>query len=80
MTSGLVSASSSLPEWQAVKMIFFAPCLVLNLGVGGGVQILNVTAEPRHFQSISLGKTGSSYFVSKGLNIKVLITCVFWNF
>ena len=25
MTSGLVSASFSLPEWQAVKMIFFAP-------------------------------------------------------
>ena len=26
MTSGLVDASFSLPEWQAVKMIFFAPC------------------------------------------------------
>ena len=27
MMSGLVkSASFSLPEWQAVKMIFFAPC------------------------------------------------------
>ena len=26
MTSGLVNASFSLPEWQAVKMIFFAPC------------------------------------------------------
>ena len=25
MTSGLVSVSFSLPEWQAVKMIFFAP-------------------------------------------------------
>ena len=25
MTSGLVSASFSLPKWQAVKMIFFAP-------------------------------------------------------
>ena len=24
-TSGLVNASFSLPEWQAVKMIFFAP-------------------------------------------------------
>ena len=28
MTSGLVNASFSLPEWQAVKMIFFAPCKV----------------------------------------------------
>ena len=26
MTSGLVNASFSLPKWQAVKMIFFAPC------------------------------------------------------
>ena len=25
MTSGLVNASFSSPEWQAVKMIFFAP-------------------------------------------------------
>ena len=25
MASGLVNASFSLPEWQAVKMIFFAP-------------------------------------------------------
>ena len=25
MTSGLVNVSFSLPEWQAVKMIFFAP-------------------------------------------------------
>ena len=25
MTSGLVNASFNLPEWQAVKMIFFAP-------------------------------------------------------
>ena len=27
MKSGLVSASFSLPEWQAVRMSFFAPCL-----------------------------------------------------
>ena len=26
MTFGLVNASFSLPEWQAVKMIFFGPC------------------------------------------------------
>ena len=25
MTSGLVNANFSLPEWQAVKVIFFAP-------------------------------------------------------
>ena len=26
VTPGLVNASFSLPKWQAVKMIFFAPC------------------------------------------------------
>ena len=29
MMSGLVNASFSLPEWQAVKMIFFAPWVSL---------------------------------------------------
>ena len=29
MTCGLVNASFSLPKWQAVKTIFFAPCIVL---------------------------------------------------
>ena len=27
MTSGLVNATFSLPEWQAVKMIFFTLCI-----------------------------------------------------
>ena len=31
MTSGLVNASFSLPEWQAVKMIFFAPCTIVTI-------------------------------------------------
>ena len=30
MTSGLVNASFSLPKWQAVKMIFFAPCFLIK--------------------------------------------------
>ena len=29
MMFGLVYASLSLPEWQAVKMTFFAPCAVI---------------------------------------------------
>ena len=29
MTSGLVNTIFSLPEWQVVKMIFFAPCCTL---------------------------------------------------
>ena len=31
MMSRLVNASFSLPEWQAVKLIFFAPCLTSPL-------------------------------------------------
>ena len=30
MTSGLVNVSFSFPDWQAVKMIFFAPCSYMN--------------------------------------------------
>ena len=30
MTCGLVHASYSLPEWQAVKLTFFAPCLLFE--------------------------------------------------
>ena len=30
VTSGLVNVSFSFPEWQAVKMTFFAPCCVLH--------------------------------------------------
>ena len=28
MMSGLANASCSVPEWQAVIMIFFVPCLL----------------------------------------------------
>ena len=28
MMFGLVDVSFSLPEWQAVKMTFFAPCMI----------------------------------------------------
>ena len=31
MTSGLVNGSFCLPEWQVVKMIFFAPWVWLKL-------------------------------------------------
>ena len=33
MTSRLVNASFSLPKWQAVKMIFFAPCVFISVMV-----------------------------------------------
>ena len=37
MTSGQVNASFSLPEWQAVKMIFFAPCVCIACHYQNGV-------------------------------------------
>ena len=30
MTFGLVNASFSVPKWQAVKLTFFAPCVILS--------------------------------------------------
>ena len=31
MTFGLVYANYSLPEWQAVKLTFFVPCLIRKI-------------------------------------------------
>ena len=31
MMSGLVNATFNLPEWQAVKMIFFALCVTYSI-------------------------------------------------
>ena len=36
MTSGLVNASFSLPyEWEALRMIFFAPCSAWHFFMNG---------------------------------------------
>ena len=42
MTSGLVNASSSLDEWQAVEIIFFALCHLVktNVNVSPGTEIV----------------------------------------
>ena len=40
-TCGLVGASYSLPEWQAVKLTFFAPCVDLN----NAVQVVQVSSH-----------------------------------
>ena len=40
MMSGLVNASFSLPEWQVVKMIFFAPCYWYMLLVHGFFEVI----------------------------------------
>ena len=37
MTSGLVNVGFSLPEWQSVKMIFFAPWVQVGYRSGLGV-------------------------------------------
>ena len=51
MTSGLVNASFSLPEWQAVKMIFFAPWFLKHLKIFKGEE-LNIAI----YTSTKLGK------------------------
>ena len=49
MTSGLVNASFSLAEWQAVEMIFFALCHLVktNVNVSPGTEmvVFNKTKE-----------------------------------
>ena len=35
MMFGLVNVSLSLPEWQAVKMTFFAPCYLEFIELSG---------------------------------------------
>ena len=47
MTCGLVHASYSLPEWQAVKLTFFAPCSVARKKTRGLGILLGVSREPR---------------------------------
>ena len=48
MTSGLVNASFSLPEWQAVKMIFFAPWVVIK-SRDQGFRPATMSAAPGYF-------------------------------
>ena len=51
MTSGLVNASFSLPEWQAVKMIFFAPCKKARIDYepSGTAELGEDTCTPNNF-------------------------------
>ena len=37
MTFGIVYASFSLPEWQALKMTLFAPCMDIPISVNSKV-------------------------------------------
>ena len=47
MTCGVVHASYSLPEWQAVKLTFFAPCMRISKSPGMIFKIrkLNLAAK-----------------------------------
>ena len=46
MTFGLVHVSYSLPEWQAVKLTFFAPCIYFTVYV----HIKSLSTKNNHFQ------------------------------
>ena len=43
MKSRLVNASFSLPEWQAVKMSFFAPCKITKVNICDGFVTIHGT-------------------------------------
>ena len=45
MTSGLVTASFSFPEGQAVKMIFFAPCNMTSIVISFLPKKIGLTTE-----------------------------------
>ena len=45
MTSGLVNASFSLPQWQAIKVIFFAPCSIYICKFGTVLHCLDTLYE-----------------------------------
>ena len=49
MTCGLVHASYSLPEWQAVKLTFFAPCIFFLLMCN---DIISAVKEITHQEKI----------------------------
>ena len=59
MTSGLVNASFSLPEWQAVKMVFFAPCYYT---INRNKYYVYLHALKSHFTPTSSTPPSSPYF------------------
>ena len=66
MMSGLVSTSLSLPEWQAVKMIFFAPWVLLhtveNLTQNEACPVGHLTFVSK-LQSAAQAKAFSNFFL-----------------
>ena len=56
MMSGLVNANFNLPEWKAVKMIFFAPCCIMQLVscvlLFSQFHRLDSTVQPTKFENL----------------------------
>ena len=65
MTFGLVHASYSLPEWQAVKLTFFAHCYPSRLESHTILQI--IMSLPRHYFLLSYLKTLSECWLWFGV-------------
>ena len=76
MTCGLVHASFSMPEWQAVKLTFFAPCimhLVYPLRLMGGVQVHYDLCESKEFHfKLSIFKLNDFNNTKNECNIMVM--------
>ena len=59
MTFGLVHANYSLPEWQAVKLTFFAPCLC-HLNISQGKKGLIMSQENTLYHPLPKVLTGTA--------------------
>ena len=55
MTCGLLHASYSLPEWQAVKLTFFAPCAT-DLHYIGDINPFAPDSLPKYEMSFEANK------------------------
>ena len=55
MTCGLLHASYSLPEWQAVKLTFFAPCTT-DLHYIGDINPFALDSLPKYEMSFEANK------------------------
>ena len=65
MTFGLVHANYSLPEWQAVKLTFFAPCLC-HLNISQGKKRADYESRKYPVPPLAQGPDWYSSFLSVG--------------
>ena len=81
MTAGLVNASFSLPEWQAVKMIFSAPCSLCSeflFIAGRGMKSLFIRIDSSSHTAVSSAKVINSFMSLFYLFIYFFVMAIFF--